>query len=73
MCVIVVDMDPQYQGRSCIVGGVPAREKYGKSPLGKYRIRKESVFIRKDVIIPVVLGEVRDLSIHCIKMTCIYF
>jgi hypothetical protein len=49
------------------------RKKYGKSLLGKYRIRKESNCIRKDLIIPVVLGEVRDLSIHYIRMTCIYF
>jgi hypothetical protein len=33
------------------------RKKYGKSPLGKYRIRKESNCIRKDLI----------------RMTCIYF
>jgi hypothetical protein len=49
------------------------REKYGKIPLGKYRIRKESNCIRKHLIISAVLGEIRDLSIHYIRMMCIYF
>jgi hypothetical protein len=44
-----------------------------ESPLGKYRFRKEFNCIRKDLIIPVVLGVVRGLSIPYIKMTCIYF
>jgi hypothetical protein len=44
-----------------------------ESPLGKYRFRKEFNCIRKDLIIPVILGVVRGLSIPYIRMTCIYF
>ena len=47
------------------------RENYSKSPLGKYRIRKESNCIRKDLDL-IVLGEVKGLNIHYIRMTCIY-
>ena len=34
---------------------------HGKNPLGKYRIRKESTSIRKGLISPIVLGEVKGL------------
>jgi hypothetical protein len=43
-----------------------------RSPLGRYRIRKESSCIRKGLISQIVLGEVKGLSIHYIKMTCIH-
>ena len=39
------------------------KEKYFKSPLGKYRIRKESDCIRKCLGL-IVLGEVKGLNIH---------
>ena len=43
-----------------------------KSPLGKNRIRKESTCIRKGLINPVVLEEVKGLIIQYIRMSCIY-
>ena len=60
----------------CIKAGVAAweesmKEKYCKSPLGKYRIRKESTCIRKSLMSPIVLGEVKGLWIHYIRMSCI--
>ena len=47
------------------------KEKYFKSPLGKYRIRKESDCIRKCLGL-IVLGEVKGLNIHYIRMPCIH-
>ena len=47
------------------------KEMYCKTPLRKYRIRKESNCIRKGLGL-IVLGEVKGLNIHNIKMTCIH-
>jgi hypothetical protein len=47
------------------------REKYSKSLLGKYLIRKESSCIRKGLDL-FVLEEVKVLNIHYIRMTCIH-
>jgi hypothetical protein len=47
------------------------REKYSKSLLGKYLIRKESSCIRKGLDL-FVLEEAKVLNIHYIRMTCIH-
>ena len=47
------------------------REKYSKSPIGKYRIRKESNCIRKGLDLR-VLGVVKGLNIHYMRMACIH-
>ena len=58
---------------SHVVGKDLQHQVKDESPLGKCRIMEESNCIRKYLTIRFVLGEVRGLSIHYIRMTCIYF
>lgn len=43
-----------------------------ESPSGKYRIRKKSCCIRKGLLSLIVLGVIKGLSLHHIRIPCIY-